>query len=185
MKYKLILPVEQRVTRWSGGETRELYIAPENSSYAGRDFELRLSTATVETRTSDFTPLPDYQRILLLLEGKISLHHSSDAGIGLTPYAQYSFDGGIATKSHGTCRDFNVMVRKGTGTMPVVQAIEKFPVRIKQGKSTFLYAYGTKLQIHCENLAIAVPQGSLVCLYDHPEARLQADGLGACIMVQF
>ena len=67
MKYKLILPVEQRVTRWSGGETRELYIAPENSSYAGRDFELRLSTATVETRTSDFTPLPDYQRILLLL----------------------------------------------------------------------------------------------------------------------
>ena len=110
---------------------------------------------------------------------------SSDAGIGLTPYAQYSFDGGIATKSHGTCRDFNVMVRKGTGTMPVVQAIEKFPVRIKQGKSTFLYAYGTKLQIHCENLAIAVPQGSLVCLYDHPEARLQADGLGACIMVQF
>ena len=49
MKCKIFSPEQQRVSSWSGGQTRELYIAGGAADYAARDFLLRLSSATVET----------------------------------------------------------------------------------------------------------------------------------------
>ena len=34
-------------TKWSGGQTTELLVEPDSSSLAKRDFDFRLSTATV------------------------------------------------------------------------------------------------------------------------------------------
>lgn len=55
MKCKIFSPEQQRVSSWSGGQTRELYIAGGAADYAARDFLLRLSSATVETEHSVFT----------------------------------------------------------------------------------------------------------------------------------
>ena len=49
--------------------TTELSIAPENGNYQSRDFLWRLSSATVELEESTFTSLPDFDRIILTLEG--------------------------------------------------------------------------------------------------------------------
>jgi environmental stress-induced protein Ves len=49
---KLLKSNPQNTAKWSGGETTELFISPEGSSYKKRDFDFRLSTATVEVNQS-------------------------------------------------------------------------------------------------------------------------------------
>ena len=73
MDWKLLTKADYVTTSWSGGTTTQLAIAPEGAVYADRDFLWRLSSATVELDHSDFTPLPDYNRFLSVLEGEIQL----------------------------------------------------------------------------------------------------------------
>ena len=101
------------VSHWSGGKTSEIAIVPPESLYANRDFLWRVSSATVEVEESDFTPLPDYQRWLVLLEGSLLLSHGGGHPFQLEPYSVHAFDGGEATHALGCCRDFNLMLRKG------------------------------------------------------------------------
>ena len=63
--YKLLTPDDYRTTRWSGGTTTELAISPRDAVYADRNFLWRVSSALVEDETSDFTPLPDYNRLIV------------------------------------------------------------------------------------------------------------------------
>lgn len=106
-------------TRWSGGTTTEFYIDPPGSAYARRDFLIRISSATVDLEASDFTLLPDYNRIILPLRGGFTLTFPEDGNrqVTLGPLEQASFDGAWHTHSVGKAVDFNVMVRKDhTGT---------------------------------------------------------------------
>ena len=73
MDWKLLTKADYVTTSWSGGTTTQLAIAPEGAVYADRDFLWRLSSATVELDHSDFTPLPDYNRFLAILDGEIKL----------------------------------------------------------------------------------------------------------------
>lgn len=106
-------PGDYLTTRWSGGTTTQLAIAPAGAVYADRDFLWRLSSATVETEESDFTALPDYDRLISTLTGDIRLNHNGGAILTLHPYEVHRFDGADATHSWGCCRDFNLMLRKG------------------------------------------------------------------------
>ena len=58
-----LTPADFVTSTWSGGTTTQLAIAPEGAVYAERSFLWRVSSATVELETSDFTPLPDYNRL--------------------------------------------------------------------------------------------------------------------------
>ena len=73
MSMKIYPASTQKTAKWSGGLTTELFIYPEGSAYSERNFDFRLSTATVEIETSVFTPLPHVQRTLMVLE--LSLIH--------------------------------------------------------------------------------------------------------------
>ncbi len=99
--------------RWSGGTTTELFIFPEGSSYATRDFSFRLSVATVEVPFSHFTPLPDIERKTLVLEGEVVIHHREKYSKRLRPFDVDIYSGDWDTSSDGMCRDFNVMTSKG------------------------------------------------------------------------
>ena len=101
------------ITRWSSGTTTQIAIAPPGASYPERDFLWRVSSAVVEDERSTFTPLPDYHRWLMLLEGSLLLSHGGGAPFRLEPFRAHEFDGGAATESVGLCRDFNLMLRKG------------------------------------------------------------------------
>ena len=104
------------VSTWSGGTTTQIGIAPQGAVYAHRDFLWRISSATVDLEVSDFTPLPDYDRLIATLEGEIDVTHNGGEAIHLAPYCVHSFDGGWETRSAGKCRDFNLMTRKGVCT---------------------------------------------------------------------
>ena len=54
---QLIPRARQKTTKWSGGETSELFIYPPQASLTAQDFLFRISTASVACGASDFTGL--------------------------------------------------------------------------------------------------------------------------------
>lgn len=113
IKIKKYTKDEYKIGKWSGGTTTELGIYPAHTEYAKRNFLWRLSSATVDIEESDFTSLPDYDRVLMVLEGEVVLAHKEVRAIRLAKYEQDRFSGGYETKSYGKITDFNLMVRKG------------------------------------------------------------------------
>lgn len=110
-------------SEWSGGQTRELLLLPEGSSYGRRDFSVRISSASVNAEESEFTLLPGVRRFLSVLEGRVSLFAAADdaesSGIkkaektDLFPGKVFEFDGGRKVISRGTCIDLNLMLNRG------------------------------------------------------------------------
>lgn len=106
---KIIGKNDQLLTTWSGGTTRQVYIFPEGSSYAERNFKIRFSTATVEVETSQFTSLPGYFRRLMVLEGALKLEHQNQHHCVLQKFEEDHFLGEWTTVSYGKAIDFNAM----------------------------------------------------------------------------
>lgn len=103
-----------KTTNWSGGTTTELFIWPETGSYSNRNFDFRLSTATVEVEESVFTPLSGVARTLMVLAGEMELIHEGQHSKRLGPFDQDHFQGGWTTNSVGKCSDFNLMCQGKT-----------------------------------------------------------------------
>lgn len=125
----LIVRKEQMtVNRWSGGTTTQIDLFPACSTYGGRDFAFRVSSAVIEESPSHFTALPDYQRWIAMLSGPVVLEHApqtqeSALKVELAPLQVHAFDGGMPTTSFGEAKDFNLMLRKGLfGKMAHVSA---------------------------------------------------------------
>ena len=107
---------------WSGGKTTELFLFPSGADYQRRTFDYRISSATIEQQYSEFTLLPGYQRLLMPLEGAVTLTHGEQT-IRLETYDVGAFDGEIPTTSEGKCVDFNLIYKKSMqGEMRIVQA---------------------------------------------------------------
>ena len=116
-------PADYTVSDWSGGRTVQLSIGPESERYADRKFLWRISSATVELETSEFTALPDYERLIAPIRGEMILSHNGGEEILLRPFDVHRFDGADLTISKGKCTDFNLMLRKGkvTGEMRAIR----------------------------------------------------------------
>lgn len=125
MEYKLIKEADFIVSNWSGGKTRQIGIFPEDSKYIDRKFVWRLSSATVETDESKFSKLPDYDRVLMVLEGDVVLAHQDERVARLKELEQDRFDGAFKTTSFGKITDYNLMVEKGNeGYLDVIKVGE-------------------------------------------------------------
>ena len=94
---------------WANGTTTELVKYPTESDFLNRDFIFRISTATVEAEESTFSDFSGLTRILMILEGSLTLIHEGRYQKDLNPYDQDTFDGSWSTRSIGKVRDFNVM----------------------------------------------------------------------------
>jgi environmental stress-induced protein Ves len=110
MKIRCVSKEKFKTTGWSGGETTEFFIYPENSSYAERNFLFRISSATITDDYSIFTKLEGIERHLVVIEGVITLKHNECAGHKLNPYIPHRFSGEWKTESFGNCKDFNLMI---------------------------------------------------------------------------
>jgi len=108
---KIISKSDQVTTKWSGGKTNELFIAPQGTSFEKRDFSIRISTATIEAAESTFTPMIGYMRKLMVLEGELILEHEGHHCAKLKPFERDTFSGDWITKSKGKVVDFNVIYR--------------------------------------------------------------------------
>lgn len=126
MNIKVYKQDDFHVSRWTGGITKELAIFPETAKYLVRNFIWRLSTATCELEETTFSKLPDFDRVLMVLEGNVVLAHQDVRAIRLGELEQDSFDGAYHTKSFGKITDYNLMVAKGNkGFLDVVFAKEE------------------------------------------------------------
>jgi hypothetical protein len=80
------------------------------------DFDWRISCASVEG-TGAFSSFPGIDRIIVILEGELSLAVEGQAAVVLTPEsAPWEFPGDVATAGGplaGTVHDLNVMTRRG------------------------------------------------------------------------
>lgn len=99
LKWELLTQTDYVTTQWSGGTTTQLAIAPEGAVYAGRDFLWRLSSAKVEVERSDFTPLPDYNRLISILDGELEMKIGDGERFALESLQVCSFDGGTPVES--------------------------------------------------------------------------------------
>lgn len=114
LSIKIIRQADLVPTLWKGGKTTQLAIFPENSSYANRDFTFRISTATVETETSTFTPLAGVKRSLMVLKGSMRLEHKGHYAKEMNPFDVDNFLGDWETVSYGKVTDFNLMTQGNT-----------------------------------------------------------------------
>ena len=153
LEVTIIPAAKQKTTTWAGGKTTQLLIFPPEATLGGRDFLVRVSSATVELERSDFTTLPGVTRLIMPLSGTMKLEHladdgSSPPGADPTPFGVHRFDGGWQTVSHGTCTDFNLMLAQGwEGEMKAVSDGEE--VACGPGQVLCLYVL--------EPLEIALP----------------------------
>lgn len=144
MKKRIYNQENFNVSKWSGGTTSQYAIYPESAVYIDRDFVWRLSSATVETAESVFTKLPDYDRVLMVLEGEAVLAFGDERTAKLAAGQQESFDGGIKTKCFGKIRDYNLMVRKGcSGRLAIVEpSSQAFSIENGDAKGHTHSSYG-------------------------------------------
>ena len=99
-----------QVSDWSGGKTKQLYLSPPTGHYGKRDFDYRLSTATVELTESQFSDLSGFHRILMSLDHTLHLHNASRQEKTVpAPFTPYIFEGSDSITSRGTCTDFNLI----------------------------------------------------------------------------
>lgn len=165
---KIIHKKDQITTNWSGGETTELFIYPEETEYQKRNFKFRISTATVEIDESTFTPLAGVDRTLMVLDGKMKLIHQDHHFIELSPLNSDQFIGDWITRSEGKCTDLNLMCREGTKGEIIGYQLEKNSIEKLQlsGISNFLYLYRGTLEIR----GFTISEGDFIILNQDSES---------------
>ena len=169
-----ITPADFVTSQWSGGETRQLAIAPAGAVYADRDFLWRISSATVDLEESVFTALPDYDRYIATLKGSIRVSHDGGEPMTLVPYAVHRFDGGAATKSWGRCVDFNLMLRKGKceGCLTALRLAENVRVTLPRAydsgaqHSLLVYCGEGGAILHADGQSVSLARGEAVLVED-------------------
>lgn len=109
---RILKPEDFRTTNWSGGKTTEMLIWPIDGNYGERNFDWRISSATVEIEESDFSDLTGFNRFLTVLDGKLLLDHGDEVEHEIRGLKVYEFDGGKKTHCVGCARDFNLIHKK-------------------------------------------------------------------------
>lgn len=150
---------DQLTTRiWSGGTTTQLYIFPEDGDYQKRTFDYRISTATVELETSDFTKLLGINRLIMSLDEPLSLKHNNSSWYHLKPFEVAAFKGEDETVSQGQVTDFNVMF----GDKYDAQMYMDTEVNLKATDVVALYAYEDMSEIVVDNQVFSMAKGDVL-----------------------
>lgn len=134
---RLIQKHEHKTSQWSGGTTTQLMIYPEDAQYSERNFLWRISSAKVEIEESTFTYLPGIQRIIMIINGCMTLEHEGHHSVTLAPFQQDTFMGDWTTTSVGKVTDFNLMMAEGCeGRLESIVLKENEEAQISLGEGT-------------------------------------------------
>ena len=139
---KIIKKQGQKTSKWSGGETTQLYIYPENSSYEKGNFKWRISCSTIEIDKSKFTKLPNIQRKLMLLDGNLILKHENCEEVNLNKFDIHTFSGELDTISYGKGIDFNLMTTNNCiGELEHIYIKSKMQIKLNEDYVDKKYKY--------------------------------------------
>lgn len=149
MSYTVYPAAGRKTVQWSGGTSTEIFVSPSDGDFATRNFDFRISTATVEVEASDFTFFEGITRHLMILEGMLELNHIDRYEKTLQSYDQDTFSGEWPTKSRGKVTDFNLMLKNGyTGRLEHVQVAAGEHVYVKPvSRYNFIYLAEGEMEI--------------------------------------
>jgi len=168
MKIEHIKASDLITNQWSGGTTTQLAIFPKNAEYKEKNFQFRVSTATVETEESTFTQLPGVSRKLMILNGEIRIEHTDHHSITLKKFEQDEFSGDWDTKSYGKATDFNVMTIGNTfGDIEAITLQKDDKYLFEKSKNydfLVLYAYTGTFKFKTENHSYSIEKGDVLVI---------------------
>ncbi|OYU95403.1 MAG: hypothetical protein CFE21_09660 [Bacteroidetes bacterium B1(2017)] len=157
-------------TRWEGGTSTQLLILPVNASYAQRNFQIRISKATIKGGESNFTLLPGIKRNLVLLEGAVLLSLKGKGKRLMLPGDEMNFSGNQEISSLGKATDFNVMMQgKGRASTQLLNLAKEESVSVDMstaGQLVFFHVHmgsvkikvGTKTILLGSNQSFYIPK---------------------------
>ena len=140
--FKLLKMIDYKTSEWSGGKTSEIFIWPPDGNYSSREFDWRLSSATVEIPESDFTVLDGFDRYITVLDGELNLSHEDGVNHIIKGNKVYGFSGAAKTHSVGKAIDFNFINKRGRKCEMTRKEVEKGQaIKLEISNGGFLGVY--------------------------------------------
>lgn len=187
MNISILKPQEFTNSVWAGGTTTQLFISPEGSNYADRNFDFRISKAKVEIEVSDFTSLSGINRKLMILEGEIKITHENQYTKVLKAFDQDSFKGEWKTSAKGKCTDFNVMTtgNKQSDLFSLhLLANETSTIQIeKHWKTLLIYLFKGNCELEINKEKSVLSEENLFVVNDLNNFHFQVNALDKCSLV--
>ena len=158
---------------WQGGKTTELLILPIGASYKERNFIARLSSATIESSSSEFTILNGIKRFITPITHPFLLESDVKQTFLLKPFEVYEFSGNEKTISYGMTQDFNLMLntKKTDGWMKTSIGKKEFTIDVENNILFWFFASSTFYLVINAYLKTMEPY-SLLILKDLSEKSL-------------
>ena len=170
---------------WSGGSTAQLFIYPHDASYASRNFEIRISSATVEEESSVFTSLPGYHRILMPLNASLRLVYKDRGEVLVNRLEATEFEGEWHTTSHGLCTDLGIML--ADGWLGKLEAVNSGTYTNDSG-FTGIYALADHVEVDIkkngESSQHTLMQGDFLMLESQAELTLKSLSANSAILIK-
>lgn len=168
MSVRVIRREEYGRSKWSGGETREIAIYPESAKYSDRNFIWRLSSATVEIEESSFTDFTGFKRIIMIIDGAMTLEHKNHGSAQLEPFWPHSFQGEWITKSFGKATDFNLIMKEScSGSLKAISLMgsDKFVISpCEEGYHHIYYLAKGEIEAEFNGGHYILSEGDSLCI---------------------
>lgn len=159
IQIKILSEADFQNSIWSGGKTRQLFIFPETGDYQSRQFDYRLSTATVELAQSEFSDLSGYHRLIMSLDKPIKLSlKDQQAEKLLRVFESYYFEGNEKIISRGECTDYNLIYNNNYVGQMMAIARNNDPI-CENNPIQFIYALND-LHFQIENMCEGILQAN-------------------------
>lgn len=159
---------------WSGGTTTELFLYPENGDYKSLDFDYRLSTASVDVESSNFTSLPGINRLIMSLTGPLELIHMDQHTITLQPFEVDAFKGEWSTISRGKVVDFNLMYTNDYKASMAVKDVSEDILEVFIKDTLAVYAFDQSVTIECDSKTYELAQGEMLVVSQMDSITIQS-----------
>ena len=159
---------------WKGGKTTELFILPERASYKERNFIARLSSATIEISSSEFTMLNGIKRFITPITHPFLLESNIKKTFLLKPFEVYEFSGDEKTCSYGMSQDFNLMIdsKKADAWMKSIKNKKEIVINVENISLLWFFVPASSLDLAINAYSKTMEPSSLLTLNDISEKTL-------------
>ena len=159
---------------WKGGKTTELLILPEGASYKERNFIVRLSSATIDSSSSEFTILTGIKRFITPITYPFLLESDIKKTFLLKPFEVYEFSGDEKTFSYGMSQDFNLMLnmQKADGWMKATRNKKEVIITVENNAILWFFCPSSPFKLTINDYSKNMEAYSLLIAKDISEKSL-------------
>ena len=148
--YEVHTEDHQKTIKWDGGETKELYIYPEDAIYQEERFDFRIAVNINETPHSQLRKFEGYKRQIMQLEGEVCLTHKGKHNITLGSYEQDVSYGDWDTECQGCGTEISLLTNDAfSGKMELLYQGEQ--VKKTNGEFVSFYCLEDNVKITLVN----------------------------------